>query len=416
MKFDVDYIRNQFPALSMKVNGYPAAFLDGPGGTQLPQRVINTMVDYMINTNANIEGAFKTSIDSDKIIQEARKALADFLGCNWEEVAFGENTTTLIFKLALAIARDLKEGDEIIITQIDHEANRGPWESLEERGIVVKEVKVDTQTCSIDIEDFKSKLSNKTKVVAFNYASNAVGTISDVKSIVKLAHDVGAIAVVDAVHYAPHGPIDVKDINVDFLLCSVYKFFGPHLGVLYGKKEVFEKIRTYKVRPQYDKIPDKIETGTTNHEGIAGAKAAVEFIADIGAKFGKDFEVKNEKLSERRKNIISGMRAIEAYERPIAQYLIDELSKIKKVKIYGPPQNHPRTPTVSFIIKGIHSKEVAKKLGEKGLFVWDGDFFATKLVECLGLVEQGGLVRIGLAPYNTIEEIERLVSEIKKMA
>lgn len=416
MMFDVEHIRKQFPAMSMKVNGYPAAFLDGPGGTQTPQRVIEAMVNYMVNYNANTEGVYKTSIESDKLLLNSRKTLADFLGCSHEEVAFGENTTTINFKLALAIARDLEPGDEIIITQIDHEANRGPWESLQERGIVIKEVRVDTDTCTIDMEDFKSKLSEKTKVAAFNYASNGVGTISDVKLISKLAHEVGAITVVDAVHYALHGPIDVKDIDADFLLCSAYKFFGPHIGILYGKKEVFEKIRTYKVRPQYDRVPEKIETGTLNHEGMVGAMEAVEFIADIGFKYLKDFEKETEGLTGRRKNIITGMLALEAYEQPISDYLIEELSKIKKLKIYGPPKGHPRTSTVSFTIDGLNSMDVAMALGEKGLFVWDGDFFATKLVERLGIVEQGGLVRVGLAPYNKMDEIERLIAEVKKIA
>ena len=221
-------------------------------GTQTPQRVIDAMVDYIINYNANIEGVFKTSVESDELLLNSRKALADFLGCSYEEVAFGENTTTNNFKLALAIARDLKPGDEIIITQIDHEANRGPWESLQERGIIVKEVQVDTDTCTIDMKDYKSKLSDKTKVAAFNYASNGVGTISDVKTMSKLAHEVGAITVIDAVHYALHGPIDVKDIDADFLLCSAYKFFGPHIGILYGKKPL--KDQNIQVRPQYERI------------------------------------------------------------------------------------------------------------------------------------------------------------------
>jgi len=415
MDFDVEYVRAQFPALSMKVNGYPAAFLDGPGGTQVPKRVIDAVVDYMIYKNANSGAVYKTSVDTDEMLIESHKALADFLGCTWEEVAFGHNTTTLCIKLALSLTRDLKEGDEVIITQIDHEANRGPWESLSEKGIVVKEARMDTNTCTLDMEDFQSKLSEKTNIVAFNYASNAVGTISDVKKIIELVHDAGAIAVVDAVHYALHGPIDVKEIDVDFLICSAYKFFGPHIGVLYGKREVFERIRTYKVRPQYNKIPYKIETGTLNHEGIAGAKAAVEFIADIGAKYRNIFREKTKGLSGRRKDIISGMLALEDYEKPIAQSLIDELLKIKEVRIYGPPEGHPRTSTVSFIIEGIHSKKVAEVLGEKGLFVWDGDFYATRLVECLGLVEHGGLVRVGLAPYNTMDEIKRLVSEIKSL-
>ncbi|MEW6624725.1 MAG: cysteine desulfurase-like protein [Bacillota bacterium] len=415
MNYDISYIRSQFPALSMKVNGYPAAFLDGPGGTQVPQRVIDAMVNYLIYANANIEGFFKTSVDSDELMLESRKALADFLGCSWQEIAFGDNSTTLNFKLALALGRDLKKGDQVLITQIDHEANRGPWESLSEKGIEVREVSVDIDTCTIDMEDFQAKLTEKTKVAAFTYASNAVGTISDVQRMIRMAHDVGAITVVDAVHYALHGPIDVKAIDTDFLLCSAYKFFGPHIGVLYGKKSIFDRVRTYKVRPQYDTIPDKIETGTLNHEGMVGAMAAVEFIADIGEKFGKSYEYGGDNPSKRRKNLLAGMLSFEDYEIPLALHLINELKSLDKVNVYGPPIGHPRTSTVSFTVKGTHSKQIAKSLGEKGLFVWDGDFFATRLVERLGLVDQGGLVRVGLAPYNTIEEIDRLIIEVKKI-
>ncbi|KPK75619.1 MAG: aminotransferase [Phycisphaerae bacterium SM23_30] len=416
MNFDVDFVRKQFPSLALKVNGYPAAYFDGPGGTQTPQCVIDAMVDYLTSKNANIGHSFQTAQDTYDVISEARKALADFLGCLWEEVAFGHNMTTLNTKLALALARDMKAGDEIIITQIDHEANRGPWLNLQERDIVIREVKMDLDTCTVDLDDFQNKLSDKTKIAAFNYASNAVGTISDVRSMIKWVHEAGALAVVDAVHYALHGPIDVREIEADFLLCSAYKFFGPHLGVIYGKKDVFEKTRTYKIKPQYDDIPFKIETGTLNHEGIAGAAAAVDFIADIGAKYVEDFIDQTPKYSGRRRNIISGMLALEAYEQPLAQEIIDGLSQIEKVKIYGPPPGHPRTSTVSFIIKGVNSQQVAQVLGEKGLFVWDGHFYACRLVECLGLEEQGGLVRVGLAPYNTNEEMERLLFEVKKLA
>jgi cysteine desulfurase family protein (TIGR01976 family) len=416
MKFDVQYIRQQFPAMERTINGYPAAYLDGPGGTQVPKRVVDKVVDYLYNHNCNIHGAFATSIETDAMILDARKTFADFFGCSWEEVSFGANSTTINFNLAHALARDLKVGDEVVITDIDHEANRGPWEILEERGIVVKNVKVDLDKCIIDMDDFAAKLTPKTKVAAFNYASNGVGTISDVKKMTKMAHEVGALTVVDAVHYALHGPIDVKDIDCDFLFCSAYKFFGPHVGVLYAKKEQMEKLRTIKVGEQEDWAPLKFETGTLNHEGIAGAAEAVEFIADIGAKYEGDFVAELAGMEGRRRNVFAGMLALEAYEQPIAEYFIAELEKIPAVKIYGPPKGYPRTSTVSFTVAGKTPREVAEYLGQKGIFVWDGDFFATKLVKVLGLRQSGGLIRVGLAPYNTMEEIERTIDAVKEIA
>jgi cysteine desulfurase family protein (TIGR01976 family) len=416
MKFDVQYIRQQFPAMERTINGYPAAYLDGPGGTQVPKRVVDKVVDYLYNHNCNIHGAFATSIETDAMILDARKTFADFFGCSWEEVSFGANSTTINFNLAHALARDLKVGDEVVITDIDHEANRGPWEILEERGIVVKNVKVDLDKCIIDMDDFAAKLTPKTKVAAFNYASNGVGTISDVKKMTKMAHEVGALTVVDAVHYALHGPIDVKDIDCDFLFCSAYKFFGPHVGVLYAKKEQMEKLRTIKVGEQEDWAPLKFETGTLNHEGIAGAAEAVEFIADIGAKYEGDFAAELAGMEGRRRNVFAGMLALEAYEQPIAEYFIAELEKIPAVKIYGPPKGYPRTSTVSFTVAGKTPREVAEYLGQKGIFVWDGDFFATKLVKVLGLRQSGGLIRVGLAPYNTMEEIERTIDAVKEIA
>lgn len=416
MKFDVEYVRKQFPALNRKINGYPVAYLDGPGGVQVPQRVIDKVVDYLVNHNANIHGAFAASQETDAMILEARKTFADFLGCSWEEVSFGANSTTINFNLAHALARDMEEGDEILITDIDHEANRGPWEILQERGFIVKSAKVDTENCVVDMEDFRSKLTPKTKIAAFNYASNGVGTISDVKQMIKWAHEAGAVTVVDAVHYALHGPLDVKDIDTDFLFCSAYKFFGPHIGVLYAKKERMEALRTIKVGEQEDWAPLKFETGTLNHEGIAGAAEAVEFIADIGRKYEADFMDKLAGLEGRRRAVVAGMLALEAYEQPICDYFLEELAKIEKVKVYGPPKGHPRTSTVSFRLEGYSPREVAEVLAERGIFVWDGDFFATQLIRVLGLRELGGLVRVGLAPYNTKEEIERTLEVIRELA
>lgn len=416
MKYDVEYVRSQFPALKRKVNGFPAVYFDGPGGTQVPQRVIDAMVDYLINHNSNTHGEFITTIESDQIIQNARETFADYFGCSWDEVAFCHNSTTISFKLAMGIARDLEPGDEIIITDIDHDANRTPWELLSEQGIVVKSIKFDPKTCTLDMQDYKNKLSAKTKVVAFNYASNAVGTITNAKEIIKLANEHNAITVVDAVHYALHGLIDVKDIDVDFLFCSAYKFFGPHIGVLYGKREKMEKIRTLKVGAQKSVPPLKFETGTLNHEGIAGAAAAIEFIADIGARLRENFSNIPASCSERRKNIICGMLSMEAYEKPLSNFFKEELAKIDGLKIYAPPKDIPCTSTISFRLKDMPPIEVARLLGEKGIFVWDGNFYAVELVKILGMNETGGLVRIGLAPYNTIEEINRTIREIRNIA
>lgn len=406
------YVRKAFPAMKRKVNGFPAAYLDGPGGYQVPQTVIDAVEDYLINANANVEGAYETSRKTDRMLEDARETFADFFNCNADEVSFGANMTTLNFALSQALVREMKPGDKVLITEIDHEGNRGPWEQLRDRGIVVEEVAFDTENCVLDLEDLKRRLTPRTKVVAVNYASNAVGTISDVKTVVEMAHAVGALAVVDAVHFAAHRPIDVQEIGTDFLLCSVYKFFGPHIGVLYAKKEVMAKLRTLRLRPQKDYPPYMIETGTLHQEGIAGSIAAVEFIADVGEKYGKGIAG----TASRREKIVAGLEAVDAYEEDLTQHLLDELKGIEGIRVYGPPAGHPRTSTVSFTYDGFTPFEVADFLGEKGLFVWHGDFYATKLVERLGLMEKGGLVRIGIAPYNTKEEIDRLLGYLKDPA
>jgi cysteine desulfurase family protein (TIGR01976 family) len=420
MKYEVDYIRKQFPALELKVNGFPAAFFDGPGGTQVPQRVIDAMVDYLIRCNANSGGGFLTSRNSDQVLSGARLALADFLGCSAEEVAFGQNMTTLNYQLAFALSREAGKRNEILITEIDHEANRGPWLSLAERGFKILEARFDPDSCTLDLDDFKNKLSEKTLVAAFNYASNGIGTVSDVYQMIQMAHTVGAITVLDAVHYALHGPVDVRALDTDYLLCSAYKFFGPHIGVFYGRRDRFEKLPAYRLRVQAEQIPYRIETGTLNHEGIAGAGEAVEFIADIGKRFGQaDPDSKAttaSSWSDRRRHVVLGMETMEKYEQPLAQKMLDALSAIDRVRVFGPPAGHPRTSTVSFIVEGISSDRVAAELGQKGIFVWDGHFYAARLVEILGLEKNGGLVRVGLSPYNTEEEIERLLKEVKQLA
>ena len=418
MDYNVQYVRQQFPALDLMVDGNKAAFFDGPGGTQVPQRVIDAMVDYLVRCNANAGGSFLTSRNSDSVLSNARLALADFLGCDADEVAFGQNMTTLNYQLAFALSREAGSRNEILITEIDHEANRGPWLALAERGFKIKEVRFDPESCLLDLEDFRSKLSEKTYVAAFSYASNGIGTVSDVHQMVDLAHQVGALTVVDAVHYALHGAVDVRALDTDFLICSAYKFFGPHIGIFYGRRDRFESLSTYRLRVQSEQIPYRIETGTLNHEGIAGAGEAVEFIADLGEKFGDtgNTEAAGEGCSDRRRRIVAGMKAMEEYEQPLAQKLIEALRQIDRVTVYGPPAGSSRTSTVSFTIEGINSEKVAAELGEKGLFVWDGHFYAVRLVEILGLMNSGGLVRIGLSPYNTEEEIGRLVDEVQRIA
>jgi cysteine desulfurase family protein (TIGR01976 family) len=417
-QFDVAWVRSQFPALARTVNGHPVAYLDGPGGTQTPQRVLDAVRDYLVAHNSNTHGFFATTEETDQIILEARSALADMFGCSPDEVAFGANMTTLCFLLAQALGSNLGPGDQVLITEIDHEGNRGPWLRLAERGVLVREVPVHTSTCTLDLEALERMArEGRTKVIAVNYASNAVGTVTDVARVAEIARRIGALSVVDAVHYALHGPIDVKRIGCDVLLCSAYKFFGPHIGVMYTRKEVAEHIDALRLRTQEEEPPFKFETGTLNHEGIAGAAAAVDFIAEMGRRhldlvaaelpYG---------LSGRRREVVAGMLANEAYEQPLARYLIGELADTRGITLYGPPTGHPRTSTVSFTIDGHEAADVARTLGERGLFVWDGDFYAVRLVERLGLIERGGLVRVGLCPYTTRDELERLVKAVRELA
>jgi len=414
-KFKVDEIREQFPALSKTVNGIPAAFLDGPGGTQVPRRVVEKINDYLYYRNANSHGVFKTSVESDHLYWQAREVYADFFNCSAEEVAFGANTSSNNFKLALGLVRTMKPGDEVLITDIDHEGNRSPWRTLEDFGIVVKSVKINTDTITLDFEDFKAKLSDKTKVFAINWAANSCGTISDVKKFIDEAHKVGAITVVDAVHYAPHRPIDVKAIDTDILLCSAYKFFGPHFGIMYVKKSVGENIKTVRViADDNTEMPFKFETGTPAMELAAGAAEAVEFIADIGRDHEEFFTEELKGLTGRRRFVVAGMMAIDEYETDMAVQLRTELAKIQGLKVFGPGPGHPRTSTVSFNIEGVNSNEVAKFLAERGLFVWDGDYYAIETItNVLKLEASGGLVRIGLAPYNIQSEIDRTIQAVK---
>ena len=411
LTLDLTYIRSQFPALAQQVNGQPAVFLDAPGGTQVPRRVIEAMTDYLTRSNSNSHGAFETSRRSDEILQQAHAAVADLLGCDAKEVVFGPNMTTLTFATSRAIGREIKRGDEIIVTALDHDANVAPWRALEEQGAVLRVAGIRTEDCTLDTEGLLGLLNERTKIVAVGIASNSVGSINDVAAITKAAHQVGALCYVDAVHYAPHGPIDVREIGCDFLVCSAYKFFGPHVGALYGKAEHLERLRPYKVRPASDEIPDRWETGTLNHEGLAGAAAAVDYLADLGSRFGvkPDEPAVSGKRSEQRQLLLAGMRAMRGYERERTGQLIHGLLSIEGLQFYGIRETSrfdQRVPTVSIRLDGHHPRAIAQHLGDQGIFVWDGNFYALGLTERLDVEATGGMVRIGLATTRRVRSSE----------
>jgi len=406
---DLAWVRSQFPSLSQTVSGQPAVFLDGPGGTQVPQRVIDAISGYLQRNNANTCGAYATSRNTDAMIAGARAAMADFLGCDPDEIAFGPNMTTLTFAISRAIGRELGPGDEIVLTHLDHDANVSPWRALEERGVTIRMVEIHEEDCTLDMNDLASKITARTKLVAVGYASNAVGTINDVKEIVRLAHRLGAMAYIDAVHYAPHGPIDVRALECDFLVCSTYKFFGPHMGVLYGKREHLQRLQPYKVRANTNAIPNRWEWGTLNHECIAGITACVDYLADLGRHA-------NPSVGSRRVALLAAFQAIRAHEQALLRTLIPGLLAIPGVKLYGiseAKQFNRRCPTLAVRIEGHSPLELATKLGERGFFTWDGNYYALNLTERLGVEKDGGFLRIGLAHYNTEEEVERLLATVR---
>lgn len=406
--FDLAWVRSQFPSLSQQVNGQPAVFLDGPGGTQVPQRVIDAISDYLKRNNANTGGAYATSRNTDAMIANARRAMADFLGCDADEVVFGANMTALTYALSRAIGKGLRAGDEIVLTHLDHDANVSTWRALEERGVVIRMAEIHEEDCTLDMDDLAAKISPRSKLVAVGYASNAVGTINDVKEIVRLAHQQGAMAFIDAVHYAPHGTIDVRALDCDFLVCSTYKFFGPHMGVLYSKREHLQKLQPYKVRANTNAIPNRWEWGTLNHECIAGIAACVDYLAALG------WSVKPA-AGSRRAALLAAFEAIQKHERGLMETLIRGLVAIPGLKLYGisdPKQFARRCPTIAVRIKGHTPLQLATKLGERGFFTWDGNYYALNLTERLDVEKDGGFLRIGLAHYNTLEEVERLLAAV----
>ncbi|MFY0542644.1 cysteine desulfurase-like protein [Brevibacillus sp. H7] len=401
---DVRNCRNDFPSLARTVSGKQAAFFDGPGGTQVPNQVIDAISLYYKTCNANAHGPFVTSVETDETVKLAREAMAAMLGAPGPEcISFGANMTTLAFALSRAFSRLLKPGDEVLVTDLDHEANRGPWQTLASHGAVIQSVRM-TADGTLDMDDLSAKLSDKTRLVAVGYSSNALGTVNDLLHIRRLTRAVGALLIVDAVHYAPHFPIDVQQLDPDVLLCSAYKFYGPHVGVLYSRRGLLDRLPTDKLRPQDDDAPYRIETGTLNFASLAGVTAAVRYIAAFGSG------------GSLRERVVSGMETIHAHELALARRLYDGLQAMKHVRLYGQPFGEElRAPTVSFVVDGVDSQLAAKQLAEHGIFVWGGHFYAMRVIESLGLEEAGGLVRVGISVYNTAEEVDRLLEVVRAM-
>ena len=412
VNLDLEGVRAKFPALAHKVNGQPIIFFDGPGGTQVPASVMKAMQQYLLTSNANAHGAFVTSARTDKLINTARLAIADFLGCDRDEIVFGANMTSLTFTLSRAIARNLQPGDEIIVTRLDHDANVAPWHILKEKGVIIRTVDINPHDCTLNLSDLAAKINQRTKLVAVGYASNAVGTINNLAQIISMAHGVKALVFIDAVHYAPHGIIDVRELDCDFLVCSAYKFFGPHVGILYGKREHLTQIRPYKVKPAPQEVPACWETGTPNFEGLAGLVATIKYFRELGEQMLPS-------VADSRQAIVEVMQGIQAYEQELCQHLIAGLLEIPGVNFYGitePNRLRWRTPTVGIRMRGQTPYEIAKQLGDRGIFTWHGNFYAIGLTERLGIESSGGLLRIGLVHYNTIAEIDALLTALTEIA
>ena len=413
-RLDPPAIRARFPALSRTLDGRRCVFADAPGGTQVPETVIEAMAVYLRTSNANVHGAFVTSIETDHLIEEAHRAGSDLLGCHADEIVFGPNATTLLFALSRSIARTLGPGDEIVVTRLDHDANIRPWLMVaEDTGATVRWVDIRDDDVTIDRGSFEDTLTDGTKVVAFTLASNAVGTVTPAAELARAAHDAGALVVCDGVHVAQHRLLDVHAIGADVVVCSPYKIFGPHLGILFGRRELLESWRPYKVRPASEDLPYRWETGTQNHEGFAGFVAAVDYLADVGRMYG------NPSGTRRRDAVGAAFEAIGAHEATLSRRFLDGVGVIDDLRLYGiaePDRVAERTPTFAVRLGDQHPLETAKLLGERGIFVWDGHYYALELMERLGLQESGGAVRVGFCHYNTAEEVDRVLAELASLA
>src|SRR5271170_8381163 len=431
ISLDLPWVRSQFPALAQTINGNPAVFLDGPGGTQVPQRVIDAIANYLSRNNANTGGAYSTSRNTERMIAEARSAMGDFLNCDGDEIVFGPNMTTLTYAMSRALGREFGPGDEIVLTLLDHDANFSPWKALEEKGVIIRTVKFNEEDCTLDMLDLAANIGKRTRLVAVGYASNAAGTINNVTEVVRLARQAGALSYIDAVHYAPHGPIDARALDCDFLACSTYKFFGPHMGVLYGKREHLKTLHPYKLRPNTDNIPNCWEWGTLNHECIAGIKACIDYWEELGRRVEtglapsetRPVESPREGRSQqavatRRAAILAAHEAIHQHERKMMEKMIAGLLAIPGLKLYGisdPRRFDHRCATFAVRIEGHTPLELATKLGERGFFTWDGNYYALNLTEQLDVERLGGFLRIGLAHYNTMEEVERMLAALREI-
>jgi len=400
----VEGIRTHFPALERMHNGNPVAYFDGPGGTQVPRPVVDAMDDYLFNHNANTHWRYPTSEETDALIAAARETLADFLNGRPDEIVFGQNMTTLTFHLARALGRQWGKGDEIVITELDHHGNVAPWRALEkDRGVTVRMVKMRTEDGRLDWSDLEAAITPRTKLLAIGAASNALGTITDVARATKLAHAVGALSFVDAVHYAPHVLVDVREIGCDFLACSAYKFYGPHIGVLWGKRDLIESLDAPRLEPAPQESPERLETGTQNHEGIVGAGAAVEFLASLSP---------DHRDRPRRESLVATFAALHGRGMLLLENLWNSLAEIDGLTLHGPKPGTPRTPTLSFTMRGVKTDDIATALAKRGVFVSNGDFYAATIVERLGLVPDG-LLRVGCSCYTTENEVDRLIEGVR---
>jgi cysteine desulfurase family protein (TIGR01976 family) len=410
-------IRKQFPATERRHNDYPVAYFDAPGGTQTPQVVVDAVADYLLNHNANTHWEYPTSHETDSIILSARETFADFLNATTDEIVFGPNTTTMIYHLSRALGRTMRPGDEVVITELEHHANVAPWQALQvERGVTLKVAQMDPETGQLDWNDFERLLTKNTKIVAFGAGCNALGTVNRFNDAVELAHSVGALALVDAVHYAPYFLCDVNEMDCDFLTCSAYKFYGPHVSAFYGKKHLLDSIDFPKLQPAPDAAPERAEMGTQNHEGIAGAAAAVDFYASLAGGTGvPPVTHAQDARATRRTALELAFAGLRAHSTPQVVRLWEALSSINGVRLFGPPPHVARTPTLSFIVKNVASTEVARRLAERGLFVSHGDFYAQTVVDRLGLQPEG-LVRVGCACYTSDEEVDRLIASVREIA
>ena len=417
MTLDLQTIRAQFPALSR-----PAIFLDNPAGTQVAQRVVERISEYLVRFNANHDGAFATSRQSDESVEQARSAAADLLNAEGsQQIVFGPNMTSLTFNLSRALARTFQPGDTILVTRLDHDANITPWVmAAQDRGCRVRWVDFHPEDGTLDMEDMQAALAEKPRLVAVGYASNALGTINPVEKIIRLAHEAGALVYVDAVQYVPHGPVDVQALGCDFLVCSSYKFFGPHMGVLYGKYDLLDQLTAYKVRPAPAEPPGKFETGTGNFEGMAGVLGAIDYLEWVGKTFGEDYHAKYAAhYSGRRLYLKQAMASIRAYEYELSHALLDVLEETPGVTIYGLTDRRrleERVPTMSFTLKGWHPRQVAEALDQHNIYVWDGNYYALAVTERLGLEASGGMLRVGPVHYNTVSEIEQFGQALRAIA